>query len=470
MAYEVTGFLDKNKDRLYDDLEACCSASMNPYVASLFKEDTGNKKETQGGRFKRQLGHLMSSLAVTEPQYIRCIKANSNKLPGIFEAPLCLQQLRYSGVFEAVAIRKQGFPFRLTHEQWFKEYRALAPDAIAGGAKQQSYKVACESLIGAIDSTVIPGIKAATHIGTARVLYRAKIHKSLTLYRNLAHEETIRVVQRYGRGLSGKRRSHELRRVMAALEAATLVREEQPLLDALASHVPQRRLGQLPGLWLMTKASQATAEKAEFALRTVKAENVMRNTCSTPAPENHEEALVEHSSMVATMDEWVVKDPLAFQAPEFSALRAYSRVVQGSEAALRRISELPLPATFEAASEEQKKVVLRIDACVALDGKAFTAPEFEPLRKASRLVECVSVALCKIASSPVSEDFLLMEKELREMMVMVDACLTFDADALSTTELMVLRKVSCVQVSFPLTTPILLTCKLLLLFSLLCAL
>ena len=65
----------------------------------------------------------MATLSVTEPQYIRCVKANSAKAPGLFEAPLCLQQLRFSGVFEAVTIRKQGFPFRLTHEQFFKEYR-----------------------------------------------------------------------------------------------------------------------------------------------------------------------------------------------------------------------------------------------------------------------------------------------------------------------------------------------------------
>ena len=68
----MTGFLDKNKDRLYDDLEACVSSSENAYLKSLFTEDSSNKKETQGGRFKRQLSSLMASLAVTEPQYIRC--------------------------------------------------------------------------------------------------------------------------------------------------------------------------------------------------------------------------------------------------------------------------------------------------------------------------------------------------------------------------------------------------------------
>lgn len=71
----MTGFLDKNKDRLYDDLEACVSSSSSSFLQGLFSDESnGNpsaKKETQGGRFKRQLTALMASLAATDPQYIR---------------------------------------------------------------------------------------------------------------------------------------------------------------------------------------------------------------------------------------------------------------------------------------------------------------------------------------------------------------------------------------------------------------
>jgi myosin heavy subunit len=110
-----------------------------------------------------------------------------------------LQQLRYSGVFEAVAIRKQGFPFRLVHEQWFKEYRALAPKACPD-INAQPFRAACELLLAAIDRDVVPGLIAkGAYVGTTRVLYRANVHRQLTLYRNLALEKKIQVVQRYGR-------------------------------------------------------------------------------------------------------------------------------------------------------------------------------------------------------------------------------------------------------------------------------
>jgi myosin heavy subunit len=67
----------------------------------------------------------MRTLATTEPHYIRCIKPNTEKSPTEFHATMCLEQLRYAGVFEAVRIRQSGFPFRHTHAAFLKRYRIL---------------------------------------------------------------------------------------------------------------------------------------------------------------------------------------------------------------------------------------------------------------------------------------------------------------------------------------------------------
>jgi hypothetical protein len=63
-----------------------------------------------------QLDSLMRTLNSTKPHYVRCVKPNSTKAARAFEAQICLQQLRYAGVFEAITIRQLGFPFRWTHE------------------------------------------------------------------------------------------------------------------------------------------------------------------------------------------------------------------------------------------------------------------------------------------------------------------------------------------------------------------
>lgn len=45
---------------------------------------------------------------------------------------------RYSGVFEAVDIRKKGFPFKLTYKQFFYRYRSQKPGISASDVTKAS--------------------------------------------------------------------------------------------------------------------------------------------------------------------------------------------------------------------------------------------------------------------------------------------------------------------------------------------
>ena len=54
-----------------------------------------------------------------------CIKPNDSKQAKMFVPRNCYEQLTYSGVFEAVSIRKQGFPFRLRHEEFSRRYAVI---------------------------------------------------------------------------------------------------------------------------------------------------------------------------------------------------------------------------------------------------------------------------------------------------------------------------------------------------------
>ena len=59
--------------------------------------------KTIASRFGKQLASLMKTLDETTPQFVRCIKPNGQKKPSLLEPTLCLEQLRYSGVFGAPA-------------------------------------------------------------------------------------------------------------------------------------------------------------------------------------------------------------------------------------------------------------------------------------------------------------------------------------------------------------------------------
>ena len=67
----------------------------------------------------------------TEPAFIRCIKSNHKKEPGIFSQPLALQQLKNGGLFEAIRIRRAGYSYRVPHEQFAKSFAIIYPEAFA---------------------------------------------------------------------------------------------------------------------------------------------------------------------------------------------------------------------------------------------------------------------------------------------------------------------------------------------------
>ena len=62
-----------------------------------------NSKLTVGKKFTQQLEGLITTLNSTQPRYIRCIKPNQQKRPGLIASRLVEEQLTYSGVFEAVS-------------------------------------------------------------------------------------------------------------------------------------------------------------------------------------------------------------------------------------------------------------------------------------------------------------------------------------------------------------------------------
>ena len=46
-------------------------------------------------------------------------------MPGVFDSPYVLDQLRTGGVFSAADIRGKGFPFRKPHGDFLKYFRPL---------------------------------------------------------------------------------------------------------------------------------------------------------------------------------------------------------------------------------------------------------------------------------------------------------------------------------------------------------
>ncbi|XP_032932488.1 myosin-1B-like isoform X1 [Catharus ustulatus] len=175
--YNITGWLDKNKDPLNETVVGLYQKSSLKTLALLFAsaggeagqfydihisigggggggKKGGKKKgssfQTVSALFRENLNKLMTNLRSTHPHFVRCIIPNESKTPGAMEHELVLHQLRCNGVLEGIRICRKGFPSRILYADFKQRYKVLNASAIPEGQFIDSKK-ASEKLLGSID-------------------------------------------------------------------------------------------------------------------------------------------------------------------------------------------------------------------------------------------------------------------------------------------------------------------------------
>ncbi|KXG33241.1 myosin-17 isoform X2 [Sorghum bicolor] len=189
VTYQSDQFLDKNKDYVVAEHQELLNASKCSFVSGLFppatEENTKSSKSSIATRFKVQLHELMETLSSTEPHYIRCIKPNSVLKPGIFENTNVLQQLRCSGVLEAIRISCAGYPTRKQFHDFLHRFRVLAPEILK---EKNDEKVSCQKIL---DKMGLQGYQ----IGITKVFLRAGQMAELDARRTEMRNNAARGVQ-----------------------------------------------------------------------------------------------------------------------------------------------------------------------------------------------------------------------------------------------------------------------------------
>nr|XP_054501142.1 myosin-1B-like isoform X3 [Agelaius phoeniceus] len=165
--YNISGWLDKNKDPLNETVVGLYQKSSLKTLALLFaswcsSEASGGGGGKKGGKkkgssfqtvsalFRENLNKLMTNLRSTHPHFVRCIIPNESKTPGAMEHELVLHQLRCNGVLEGIRICRKGFPSRILYADFKQRYKVLNASAIPEGQFIDSKK-ASEKLLGSID-------------------------------------------------------------------------------------------------------------------------------------------------------------------------------------------------------------------------------------------------------------------------------------------------------------------------------
>ncbi|NXB66953.1 MYO15 protein, partial [Struthidea cinerea] len=228
VTYQVHKFLDKNYDQVRQDVLDLFLSSRTKVVANLFfghaqvmarqrslirRSSTRTRRykaPTVAARFQQSLLELVEKMERCNPFFVRCLKPNNKKEPGLFEADVVRTQLRYSGILETIRIRKEGFPIRIPFLVFIDRYRCLIDmwsNVIPNGAN-------CVEML----RSLCPVNPSMYYVGVTKLFLKEQLYQALESKRARAHHLAALTLQRYARTFFIKRRFRSLRRKIVLLQ------------------------------------------------------------------------------------------------------------------------------------------------------------------------------------------------------------------------------------------------------------
>uniref|UniRef100_A0A803WFX7 Myosin VB n=1 Tax=Ficedula albicollis TaxID=59894 RepID=A0A803WFX7_FICAL len=235
--YQSEGFLEKNRDTVYEEQINILKNSKVKMVADLFQEEeaapavpvrkgaprinvrsatppfkAANKehRKTVGHQFRNSLRLLMETLNATTPHYVRCIKPNDEKLPFKFDPKRAVQQLRACGVLETIRISAAAFPSRWSYPDFFNRYRVLMNKRdLSKNDKKQICQTLLKDLIKDPDKF---------QFGRTKIFFRAGQVAYLEKLRADKFRAATIMIQKTVRGWLQRAKYQRLRRAALALQ------------------------------------------------------------------------------------------------------------------------------------------------------------------------------------------------------------------------------------------------------------
>ncbi|XP_050443708.1 unconventional myosin-Ia isoform X2 [Adelges cooleyi] len=130
--YNVNTFVEKNKNVLSPTL--CCAMfnGTHPLLKELFPE--GNPERVTAFTVSNPASQLRvwaeaftATLSSRHLHYVTCLSPNRHCQTNSFDASFVKQQIRWFSLVEIVRLRRAGFCYRLTFEEFLNRYKMLSP-------------------------------------------------------------------------------------------------------------------------------------------------------------------------------------------------------------------------------------------------------------------------------------------------------------------------------------------------------
>jgi len=205
--YNLSDWLNKNKDPLNDTVVDQLKRSDNKLTVYLFREHPGQPEEaapkekgkkgkdqktfkTVSSAFRNQLESLLNTLNCTDPHFIRCIVPNNFKTPGLLDSALVMHQLTCNGVLEGIRICRRGFPNRTVYLDFKHRFIIIKPKEVY--ACGNDLKAAAKIILESIES-----VNDRWRLGHTKVFFRAGTVGMIEEVR----DECIKAILNYFQGI-----------------------------------------------------------------------------------------------------------------------------------------------------------------------------------------------------------------------------------------------------------------------------
>ncbi|XP_042889750.1 myosin heavy chain, muscle-like, partial [Penaeus japonicus] len=227
--YNITGWLEKNKDPLNDTAVDQIKKASNSLIVELFADHPGQSggadAGAKGGRgkgsksaggfktvssgYRDQLNSLMTTLNATYPHFIRCIVPNETKTPGAVDPTLIMHQLTCNGVLEGIRICRKGFPNRMMYPDFSHRYAILASKAMSESGDAKKATAVCLETIKMEPENY--------RLGTTKVFFRAGVLGQLEEIRDDRLAKVLSWLQAWFRGYISRIQYKKLQEQRVAL-------------------------------------------------------------------------------------------------------------------------------------------------------------------------------------------------------------------------------------------------------------
>ncbi|XP_063624530.1 myosin heavy chain, muscle isoform X34 [Cydia splendana] len=228
VGYNITGWLEKNKDPLNDTVVDQFKKGVNKLLIEIFADhpgqsggaDAGGGKGGRGKKgggfatvssaYKEQLNNLMTTLRSTQPHFVRCIIPNELKQPGLIDSHLVMHQLTCNGVLEGIRICRKGFPNRMVYPDFKLRYMILAPAIMTN---EKDPKEAARKCLESVELD-----PESYRIGHTKVFFRAGVLGQMEEMRDDRLSKIVSWLQAYIRGYLSRKEYKKLQEQRVALQ------------------------------------------------------------------------------------------------------------------------------------------------------------------------------------------------------------------------------------------------------------